>query len=82
MDMLEQGGFAKDEIEIFERTTVWNIDDSEKTAELFNGAFFDQAKGGLSEEQKAGWEGAVRKVLQARNGEGVDMVAWVGVARK
>lgn len=81
-NVLEKGGFAKGEIEICERRTVWNVDDFEKTVGLFNRAFFDQAKGGLSEELKDGWEGAVRKVLRARNGEGIDMIAWVGVARK
>lgn len=80
--VLEEGGFARENIDICERGTVWNIDDFEKTMELFNGPFFDQAKGGLTGLQKAGWENAVRKVLTARNGKGIDMIAWVGVAKK
>ncbi|TID21712.1 Methyltransferase type 11 [Venturia nashicola] len=79
---LEEGGFAEENIEIFERAMLWSIDDFEKTVERFNGSFWDQAKGGLTDSQKEGWEDAVRKVLKGRNGRGIDMIAWVGVARK
>lgn len=80
-DVLVQGGFAKGQIEIVERGTVWNIDDIEGAVELFNSPFWDQAKAGLNEEQKAGWTDAVRELLKAREGKGIDMVAWVAVAR-
>ncbi|QDS74535.1 hypothetical protein FKW77_007597 [Venturia effusa] len=79
---LEEGGFRKEQIDILERETKWNIDDFEATVELFNGAFFDQAKVGLTEAQKDSWEDAVRKVLKARNGKGIDMAAWLAVATK
>jgi ubiquinone/menaquinone biosynthesis C-methylase UbiE len=39
--VLEQGGFAKDHIEIFEKGTLWNVADFESTVKFFDGPFWD-----------------------------------------
>ena len=80
--IIEEGGFEKDNVDIIEKGTLWSIADFEATVELFDGPFWHHSKSGLNEEQKAGWLDAVRKVLKARNGKGIDMIAWVAVARK
>lgn len=80
--IIEEGGFEKDKIEFVEKGTLWSIADFETTVELFDGPFWDHSKSGLNEEQKAGWLDAVKKVLKARKGKGIDMIAWVAVARK
>jgi ubiquinone/menaquinone biosynthesis C-methylase UbiE len=80
--ILEEGGFNKSKVEFLEKSTLWNIEDFDATVELFNGPFWDYSKSGLTEEQKAGWLGGVKTVLKARNGKGIDMIAWVAIARK
>lgn len=80
--ILEEGGFDRRNIEFLEKRTLWNIEDFDTTVELFNGPFWDHLKNGLTEEQKTGWLAAVKKALKARNGKGIDMIAWVAIARK
>ncbi|KAH6665437.1 S-adenosyl-L-methionine-dependent methyltransferase [Halenospora varia] len=81
-DVLEKGGFEKDKIEMTVLKTIWPIEDLDEVVELFSGSFFEHAKGGLSEEEKAGWSDVVRKKMLERNGKGIEMIAWATVASK
>jgi ubiquinone/menaquinone biosynthesis C-methylase UbiE len=81
-NILEKGGFAKENVEFLTKEVAWRIDDLEQTVELMNGRFFDMAKEGLSEEQKGRWAEVVREKLVERNGKPINMVAWVALAKK
>ncbi|KAH8655055.1 S-adenosyl-L-methionine-dependent methyltransferase [Tricladium varicosporioides] len=81
-DVLEKGGFKKENIEITVLKTIWSIENLDEVVELFSGSFFDHAKGGLSNEEKASWSDVVRKKMIERNGKGIEMIAWAAVAKK
>lgn len=80
--VLEKGGFEKDKIELVELKTVWKIDDLEYTVSLFDGPMWGPAKSGLNELQKSEWMDVVRKLLKEKEGTGIEMVAWVALAKK
>jgi hypothetical protein len=80
--IMEKAGFEMEKVETVEKSVLWNINDLEDTVTIFDGPFWDQAKAGLSEEQKGRWKDVVRELLKERNGKGIDMISWVAVARK
>jgi ubiquinone/menaquinone biosynthesis C-methylase UbiE len=80
--ILETAGFKEENIEFVEKEAIWSIDNLEEAMELMNGRFFEPAKEGLNEEQRAKWTDVVREKLQGRNGKGIRMVAWLALARK
>ncbi|KAF4634570.1 hypothetical protein G7Y89_g3538 [Cudoniella acicularis] len=82
LNIIEKAGFEKEKFEVRELRTVWNVDDVEYTAGLFEGPFWDPAKEKLSEEQKGECKVVVRSLLEERKGKGIEMVARVLVARK
>lgn len=80
--VIEKAGFENSKVEVVERRALWKIEDWEYTALFFDAPIWDDAKAGLSHDQKERWKIVVRNMLKERMGTDLDMVAWVAIARK
>ncbi|KAL9623482.1 MAG: hypothetical protein Q9160_002162 [Pyrenula sp. 1 TL-2023] len=87
-EVLREGGFEEGGIEVtgFDQrgfVEEGKKDVTEGIVEAFQSGFFDLAKKGWSEEEKGKWDDTIREVLtEDEKRMGVEMNAWVGVARK
>lgn len=87
-EVLGKGGFEEGKIEVTQFDQRAFVEEGEKDiteaiVEVFRSGFFDLAKKGWSEEEKAKWDDTIREVLtDEEKTKGIEMNSWIGVARK